>query len=430
MMRDTLTKEQLFSLRAGVPDENIYNEIKRNWDHLSKPIDGFGEFEDVICRIGAILGKRDVFLKSRKAVIFCADNGIIEEGVSQAGKEVTLQVARMLGQGISSANTLGVSVGCDVIPVDIGIDDRECGCADGVDGLSLESSCPGGKDGLSMEGYGFGEIPGVRPLRVRCGTENFLKQYAMTLEDALKAIGTGIDLAKELRDGGIDNAKMSGEGGADIARKVIDGGTDIIITGEMGIGNTTTASALMCLLTGAGPSEIVGRGAGLDDEGLERKVRVVEKAVKRFWEDEDVSEGSFPGIDKAEDNRRKELALAALAKVGGLDIAGLCGLFIGGSLYGIPVVIDGFIAAVAALLAECFVSGAKDSMIPSHSGREKGLLKALELLELNPLINGNMALGEGTGAMMLLPLLDAALSFYRNAKTFEDGKIKEYQRFK
>ena len=295
MMRDTLTKEQLFSLRAGVPGKDIYNEIKKSWDHLSKPIDGLGEFEDVICKIGAIQGKKDVSLSSRKAVIFCADNGIIEEGVSQTGKEVTLQVARMLGRGESTANTLGRSVRCDVIPVDIGIDDKDSNFTDGDAVRPEENRRESG-------------IPGVRSLKVSSGTRNFLKEDAMTEEGVLRAIGTGIDIAKELKDGG----------------------TDIIITGEMGIGNTTTASALMCLLTGAEPSDIVGRGAGLDNEGLLRKVEVVKKAVSKFREPV-TKDGNKPveyapkahlagGIFFEEDAPwRKELALSALSAVGGLD---------------------------------------------------------------------------------------------------------------
>ncbi len=361
-MRETLTRDELFSISSKEPDLETYKKIKNNWDHLSKPIDGFGDFEGTIARIGAIQKNSEPSLSSRCAVIFCADNGIVSEGVSQTGKEVTFQVAVMLGQGTSSASTLGRQVSCDVLPVDIGIDSKDL-------------------------------IPGVIDKKVRQGTGNFLLEKAMTMDETLIAIGTGMNLAKEMKDSG----------------------RNLILTGEMGIGNTTTASALFCLLTDSDPKDIVGRGAGLSDDGLKKKILVVEQALEKYKD-------SFPDD--------KERAFEYLCDVGGLDIAALCGLFIGGSIYGIPVVIDGLITAVAALLAEILVPGCRKIMIPSHAGREKGLTGVLKLLELKPLITGNMALGEGTGAMMVLPLLDAALSFYKNASTFRDGDIKEYKRFK
>ncbi len=370
LLRDNLTKEQLFSLKAGTPDRDIYNKIKENWDHLSKPIDGLGDFEEVLCRIGAISGKSGISLDKKEAVIFCADNGIVDEGVSQTGKEVTLKVAKMLGRGESSANTLARGCGCSVTAVNIGIDSAE-------------------------------SIPGVRDLKVRRGTGDFLKEKAMTEGDVLKAIGIGIDLAKELKESG----------------------TNIILSGEMGIGNTTTATTLFCLLTRDEPYEVVGRGAGLSDEGLTRKLRVVEEAVLTCRDGELIKNALMKGAVQ------KDAAFDLMCSVGGLDIAGLCGLFIGGSVYEIPVVIDGLITAVAALLAEIFVPGSRNYMLASHSGREKGLLRALSLLGLKPLLCGNMALGEGTGAIMLMPLLEGALFFYKNASTFKEGNIEEYKRF-
>ncbi len=379
MFRDDLTLPGLMQLKAKAPDGDVYNKIQANWDGISKPIDGLGDFEKVICRIGAIQGSVVPRLESRVAVIMCADNGIVDEGVSQVGKEVTLQVARMLGQGISTANTLAASSGVKVLPVDIGID------------------------------YA-GEIEGVRAAKVRPGTRDFLKEPSMTEKEALCAIGTGIDIARELAEEGVD----------------------ILLAGEMGIGNTTTAAAMLALLTGREAEGLVGRGAGLDDAGLSRKLEVVRTAALKY-----AAEGA---LDDASEDAQEDApydaeisapkAFEYLCRVGGLDIAALCGLFIGGSLHGVPVVVDGVITAVAAMLADIFVPGTRDSMIAAHAGREKGLETALSVLGLKPLMNGNMALGEGTGAIMLMPLLDVALNFYRSASTFGDGGIEEYRRYK
>ena len=365
MYREKLTLKELLALKPKVTDKTIYEDIQQNWDLLSKPIDGFGDFEKVICRIGAVQGKRIPLLDKQVAVIVCADNGVVSQGVSQVGCEVTLQVAQMLGKGISTANTLGIKTGVKVLPVDIGID------------------CEG-------------EIPGVLDLKVRQGTRNFVLEPAMTEAEALMAIGAGIDLMKDLADED----------------------TDIVLTGEMGIGNTTTAAALMAMLTGGDGSEYVGRGAGLGDEGLQRKLAVVTGAVSKYRKEQESL-----GVSGAESS------FASLCQVGGLDIAALCGLYIGGALYGVPVVVDGLITAVAALLAERLVPGVSEYMIMAHAGREKGITEVADLLGLRPLMNGNMALGEGTGAIMAMPLLDTALDFYNRASTFGDGGIKEYQRF-
>ncbi len=355
-------KTDLFNLHIDNVDMDICRKIKKNWDGISKPIDGLGDFEDALCRIGAAVRSESPKIRDRAVVIMCADNGIVEEGVSQTGKEVTLQVARMLGEGKSTANTMAKAANVKCVPVDIGIDS-------------------------------FEEITGVSDCKVRRGTRNFLREEALTEAEVLKAIDAGISIAKKLTESGVD----------------------ILATGEMGIGNTTTTSALLCLLLNEDAGNIVGRGAGLDDDGLLRKLRVVEAAIVKYRNEN--------AADK------KENAFTYLCQVGGLDIAGLCGVFIGGALFHVPVVIDGVISAVAAYLAEIFVPGCRDYMLASHSGRETGLMQILNKLDLKPLINGNMALGEGTGAIMLFPVLDVAFSLYNSGSTFKDGGIDEYQRF-
>ncbi|MBR5360211.1 MAG: nicotinate-nucleotide--dimethylbenzimidazole phosphoribosyltransferase, partial [Lachnospiraceae bacterium] len=314
-------------------------------------------------RLGAIQGTVTPDISRKALIVMCADNGIVSEGVSQCESEVTLQVAKALGRGSSTANTMAVEAGIKVIPVDIGIDSDETPA-------------------------------GVLDHKIRRGSDNFLKGRALTEEEVKAAIDTGIGLVE------------------DLAQK----GYALIITGEMGIGNTTTATALLCLMTGIGPAIVTGRGAGLDDVRLFKKIDVIEEAVKLYVR-EDTEDKAL-------------LAYDYLSAVGGLDIAGLCGVYIGGQKFGIPVVIDGFISGVAALYADAISPGCRDFMLPSHSGRETGLIRALDELSLKPLIDGNMALGEGTGAIMACKLFDSAINLYLNGARFEYNGIKEYERFK
>ena len=355
--------KSLCELTIEMPDSAAFRYIKHSWDTVSKPIDGLGDFEELICRIGAIQRKEAPDTHKRAALIFCADNGIVEEGVSQSGKEITLSVARALGSGISSACTLGRYAGVDIIPVDIGIDSDEVAA-------------------------------GVRACKIAHGTRDFLKEPAMTAGETFKAIETGINLVKELSDRGYG----------------------IIATGEMGIGNTTTTTAVLSAILGIDSDELTGRGAGLSDEGLSRKRQVIREGLAKY------------SFDQIRDE--KERAFEILRSVGGLDIAGLVGAFIGGAICHVPMVIDGVISSTAALIADILVPGVRDYLIPSHRGREKGNKIVLKKLGLFPYIKGNMALGEGTGALMLFPLLDMTLDYYENGAKFADYSIDEYKRFK
>lgn len=352
----------LTGIKIDKPDKISYESVRKTWDIISKPIDGLGDFEKIICRIAAIQRTDRPDISKRAALIFCADNGIVEEGISQSGKEITLSVARALGSGISSACTLAKSAGVTVIPVDVGIDTDE-------------------------------SILGIRDMKVRKGTENFLKAPAMTESEALLAIEHGIELVKELSNDGVK----------------------IISTGEMGIGNTTTTSAVLSALLNMDSDELTGRGAGLSDEGLARKMLVIKEGTKKY---------SFDNIKDP-----KERAFEILRCLGGLDIAALSGAFIGGAIFHVPMVIDGVISSAAALIAETLLPGVRDYLVPSHKGREKGNETALSKLGLDPLINGNMALGEGTGAIMLFPLLDSVMFYYEHGAKFSDYNIDEYKRF-
>ena len=358
----------LLGIEIDSPDQSKYLEAKDKWDHISKPLDGLGDFEELICKIAAIKGTDNPSIGKRAAIVFCSDNGIVEEGISQSSKEITLSVAKALGSGISSACTLARSARVEVISVDIGIDSDD-------------------------------EIDGVRNMKVSKGTKDFLKEPAMLEAEALEAITRGIELVKELSEKGYE----------------------IISTGEMGIGNTTTSAAVLSAVLGIDSDRVTGRGAGLDDEGLLRKKKVIKAALEKY--------GFYKNGD-SDSGKEKIRVFKILQSLGGLDIAALCGVFIGGAIYHIPVVIDGVISATSALIAEKMIPGVKDYAIASHAGREAGCQLALKELGLSPYLNGNMALGEGTGALMLFPVMDMVFDFYNNAAKFSDYEIEEYKRFK
>ena len=355
---------ELTNIVNSKPDSEIYQRSKERWDSIAKPIDGLGDMEDMISRIASIQGRVVPDISRRALVVMCADNGVVSEGVTQCGKSVTLDVARLLCKGTSSVCTLTKGMGVDVIPVDIGMDSDEV-------------------------------IRGIRNKKVCKGTGNIAAEPAMSPDQCLRAVKAGMEIM-------------------DICAR---NGYDIVAAGEMGIGNTTTSTALLCALTGFAPEAVTGRGAGLTDEGLKYKVEVIERALK------------LHGLDGEGGICDPESVFEALQKVGGLDIAGLAGLFMGGAKHQIPVVIDGLISAVAALTAECLVPGTAAYMLASHTGRERGTARVLERLGLKAVIDADMALGEGTGAVMLFPLLDMAVSLYQNGMRFDDTQIDAYERF-
>lgn len=212
------------------------------------------------------------------------------------------------------------------------------------------------------------------------------KEPAMTYEEAVQGIEAGIEMVRRLKEQGYR----------------------LIATGEMGIGNTTTSSAVASVLLNRSVEEMTGRGAGLSGEGLKRKIDAIKRAVKLNEPDP-----SDP-VD-------------VLAKVGGLDIAGMAGVFMGGAVYRIPVVIDGFISCVAALVAQRISPLTKDYMIASHVSREPAAAMILEALEKEAVLHGEMCLGEGSGAVALFPFIDMGLAVYESMSTFEEIKVEQYE---
>lgn len=339
-------------------DKSAESSAKLHWNSIAKPLGGLGLLEDMISKIAGIRGTPVVSLQRRTVVVMCADNGVVCEGVSQVDSSVTASVAKEIAIGRSSVNILAKQFSVEVIPVDIGM---------------------------------LSDIDDERVLnrKIAYGTSNIAAGQAMTREQAQSVIDVGIQLV----------------------RKLSQSGADIIITGEMGIGNTTTSAAIAAVMLGIPPEQAAGRGAGLDTAGLTRKMNVIKRAI----------EVNQP--DKAD-------PLDMLSKLGGFDIAGMTGLFLGGAECGIPVVIDGVISAVSACLAEMISPGCRDFMMPSHVSNEPAAPLLLDRLGLNAPLAAGFHLGEGTGGVMLLPLLDGALAVYNGAHSFDEMDLERYRELK
>ncbi len=333
-------------------------ESRRRWDSIAKPLNGLGVLEEDIVRIAAAQRTADVALKPRAIAVMCGDNGIVEEGVTQTGQDVTSIVAGHMGTGQSCVCLMASCADAHVIPVDVGM-------------------------------AGEGELPGVISRRVANGTKNFLKEPAMTREQTVAALETGIWTAELLKDKGVGLAG----------------------SGEMGIGNTTTSSAVISVLLDLPPERVTGRGAGLDTPGFQRKIHVIKEGIRLRRPD------PRDPID-------------VLSKVGGFDLAGLAGFYIGCAALEIPVVLDGLICCSAALAAVGLAPDVKDYLLASHAPAEPGGNPALEALGLKPAISAGLCLGEGTGAAALFPLLDMACKVYRTMSSFEEMKVEQYQHLK
>lgn len=353
-----MTLEQRLKKIEGL-DGAAMEAARRRWNQVAKPLHSLGALEDDIVKIAGIVKSAQIDLSKKTLVILCADNGIVEENVTQTGQEVTAVVTENFTKGESCACIMAACAGMDVWPVNIGV---------------VREPLKEGK-----------EYPLVHR-KIASGTRNFLKGPAMTREETVRAIETGIRLVQDLKEKGCS----------------------LIATGEMGIGNTTTSSAVAAVLLGETPKRMTGRGAGLTDEGLMRKIHVITKGIELHRPD------PMDGID-------------VLSKVGGFDLAGLTGVFLGGALYRIPVLIDGFISGTAALTAVRMAPESVNYMLASHVSAEPAGKLVLDALGLEPLIRAGMCLGEGTGAVAAVPLLTMAEAVYNQMSTFHEIEIDDYK---
>lgn len=368
--------------------QKIYIQAKERWDAIAKPIDSLGVFEDMVARLCAIAGTVNPGDYKRRALLtLCADHGVVAEGVTQTDSGVTKVVAENIAHGCSGVNYMAQTAGVDVYAVDIGM---------------LGEPYPDST-------FGMGHMINRK---VQAGTGNLAKEPAMSMETCNRAIETGKELVRECKEKGYE----------------------ILAVGEMGIGNTTPTSALLAALLDLPAEAVTGRGAGLNDAGLARKVQVITQALARVQETPDAKQpdGQEQPDVKLQcgktDAQRAPDAKQLLAELGGLEIAGMVGVFLGARQYHIPVVLDGAITCVAALVAMRMEPEVVDYLLASHISEEASGRLALEALGLPAVIHGKLCLGEGSGAMMLFPLLDMALSIYKNMGTFDDLSIEAYSR--
>lgn len=350
----TMTIEELKE-KIEPLDEGSMKLARERWMRIGKPLFSLGKLEDAVISLAGIKGKERFELGKKGLIILCADNGVVAEGVTQTVQEVTAIVAENFTKGKTSVCAMSKVAGAKLFPVDIGM---------------------------------VSDVPGVTnpKWKVAYGTKNLAHEPAMTREEVLQAIETGILLVKERAQEGYG----------------------ILATGEMGIGNTTTSSAVAAVLLGRSVSEVTGKGAGLSASGLLRKIQVIEEAIALHR----------PNADDPVD---------VLAKVGGLDIAGMAGIFLGGAIYHVPVVIDGFISAVAALCAKRLVPDAGGYMLPSHVSKEPAGRMVLDALSLSPMLECGMCLGEGSGAVAVLPILEMGLRVYLDMSTFDEIQVEQYE---
>ena len=328
---------------------------QKRWDSIAKPLHSLGKMEDYLVQTAGITGDANVKFDKKALIVMCADNGVVAEGVTQSEQNVTAIVSENFLSDKATAAILCRQTGAEIFPIDIGI---------AVD--------------TKLENH-----------KIAYGTRNMAKEPAMTREEAERAMEVGIQKVAELAGKGYK----------------------IIATGEMGIGNTTTSSALASYFLNEDVEKMTGRGAGLTSKALEKKIAVVRKAI------EDYSPSFTDAVD-------------ALAALGGFDIAGLAGVFIGGAIYHIPIVMDGFISTTAALTATRICPECADYIMASHVSREPAAEKILAALGKEAALHCDMCLGEGTGAVTLFPILDLAVEIYEQMSTFEDIDIEAYVELK
>ncbi len=411
MLNEAKFSDEAISKNA---DQNVKKAIKARFDNVAKPIDGMGKFETVLSQIGAIQGKTDFTIEKKAVLVFCADNGIVEEGVSQSTSEVTVRVINNMLRGKSSVAVMAKKIGADLHIVDVGVDcDSKDIFSDGDDFAGKEEIIKKMKDNASDSGYKEWR-PNYYDCKIRRGSRNFAKEPALTEEELNQAIRCGMNFVGKLKKNGYQ----------------------IIALGEMGIGNTTTSSAVCAALTGLEVEKLVGRGAGLNDAGLAKKREVISKALIRYRLRHEEVQNSSEKIENSDNDvsNYSKTALAALQQVGGYDLAALTGAFIGGAVYHIPIVADGVITMTAALAASRIVPGCLEACILSHKGKEPAVaILEEELMKsgvaCGSVIDASMALGEGTGAVMMLSLADLAMEVYENAARFDDLSMEQYTRF-
>lgn len=346
-----MQKELDALVRAVAPlDRSAMTAAEEYQARLAKPPGSLGRLEEISIQLAGITGRVHNALNKKQLLVFAADNGVVAEGVSSAPQSVTKQQTINLMRGKTGAAVLAKHFGCGLTVCDVGVN------ADIYESTVLNR-------------------------KIAYGTQNICTGPAMTREQTLQAILTG----------------------AEIARTV---DADVIGVGEMGIGNTTTSSAVLAVLLGADVEAVTGRGGGITEESFRKKKTVIRTAI----------EVNRPGRDDV---------VGILSKVGGFDLAAMCGAFLGAAAARRPAVIDGLISAAAALCAVRLCPNVRGYLVPSHASFEIGYRLAMEAMDLRPLFDLGMRLGEGSGCPLAFQVLDAACAVINDMATFDEAGIND-----
>ncbi len=344
----------LETLKAITPlDRYTMDQAKKRMDGLAKPPGSLGKLEEIAIHIAGMTGKIKNSIHKKTIIILCSDNGVVKEGVSSAPQSVTLAQTINFTKGLTGVAVLAKHCGAELMIIDVGINAR------------------------------FSH-PQVIDQKIRMSTSNIAEGPAMSRAEARRAIAIGIEAA----------------------RKAIESGAGILGVGEMGIGNTTTSSAVLTALTNCTLNDSVGRGGGISTETFLHKKEIIAKALKI-------------------NNPDPTDPIDVVAKVGGFDIAAMTGVYLGAAALQVPVVIDGFISIVAALLAARLSPAAAEYMLGSHFSYEVGYSLAARELGINPMLNMDMRLGEGSGCPLAFSIVDSALYVMENMATFEEAEIDD-----
>lgn len=446
-------------MKRDIEEREYYrSRAQQHWDSLGKPIDSLGVLEQHVTKLCMIERTVQPRINRRALAVLCADHGCVREGVTQTDSSVTRIVAENFARGLTTTSVLAQQFAVDLFPIDVGM------LAAGDSGTRSLSSRPMPTSELASAGIASreSEAAGLSLSEVisssRCQHEEEKQGCAALRTDLVNDCclqhGSG-DIAIEPAMSE-EVGERALELGRSLVRELKAQGYDILLTGEMGIGNTTPTSALFSAYLGLPAEETVGRGAGLSDEGLERKRDCVRRALRRVGIE--ASLGDDRSVDSAQtllafgvvkpastqvQQRGSDAGMASkmrpcrakqlLFELGGLEIATMAGMFLGAVEEQMPIVIDGAISTAAALAASRICEEEEtvaDVTLASHVSKDGAARKALEALGLRAILDADMSLGEGSGAVLLMPMLDAALAVYRGMGSFDDIHVEAYHRFK
>ncbi|MHC1573564.1 MAG: nicotinate-nucleotide--dimethylbenzimidazole phosphoribosyltransferase [Candidatus Syntropharchaeales archaeon] len=341
--------------RIEPPERDAMLAARRRQDELTKPQGSLGFLEEISIKVAGI--KRNTIpdpFENKVVITMAGDHGVVEEGVSAYPKEVTPQMVCNFLDGGAAINVLARHIGARVVVVDMGV-------------------------AASLEPH-----PALVDKKIGFGTRNMAKGPAMTREEAIESIKAGIE----------------------VFESELERGVDIVALGDMGIGNTTPSSAIAAVMTGKPVNEVTGRGTGVDDGGLSRKIEAIERAIS---------------VNKPDPSDPIDI----LSKVGGFEIGGIAGAMLAAASNRVPVVVDGFISGAGALIAAGLAPQVKEYMFAGHISVERGHRAVLEWLGLRPILDLNLRLGEGTGAVLAIGIIEAACKILREMRTFEEAGVSK-----